>query len=177
MKAKWKEQQSLQGEKNQNKTKENRTMFPVCSFPHSRSPAPWKGSCLKLGIQFGGCAVSSSVLKQRKIQFALDKCGQSCESEVSFLRQQRRKKRYEWGRQVGSLCMGGLSGSTPLRGPLQVIHLSYVLLLDGCTGRYYFGFISIFASLPAFLSLVPIYHTKIHAIFWDLYVGCPDMYS
>ena len=64
-----------------------------------------------------------------------------------------------------------------LRGPFQVIHLSYVLLLDGCTGRYYFGFISIFASLPAFLSLVPIYHTKIHAIFWDLYVGCPDMYS
>ena len=73
----------------------NKTMLPVFSLPHSRSPAPWRGSCQKIRIQFGGCVV-----------------GQSSISAGSFLRQQGWKRRYEWGRWIDTLCVGGCSEST-----------------------------------------------------------------
>jgi len=117
------------------------------------------------------------LLKQRKIQFLLDKNGQSCVSADSFLRPQGWKRRYEWGRWVDTLCVGGCSESTHS----SCSSPDYPFLLFSSSSwlyqGHYFGFINLCASSPVFLSLVLISHTKTYAIVWDLYVECPDMYS
>lgn len=117
------------------------------------------------------------LLKQRKIQFVLDKDGQSCISSGSFLRPQGWKRRHEWGRWVDTLCVGGCSEST--HSSCSSPDYSFILFSSSSWlyQGHYLGFINLCSSSPVFLSLVLIYHTKTYAIVWDLYVECPDMYS
>lgn len=69
------------------------------------------------------------------------------------------------GEQCNPLCGSTIFGAhTFFSAPLQVVHFSYVLLLDGCMGRHCFGFISLCAFLLPFFSLLCMLHTKSHGI-------------
>lgn len=155
----------------------NKTMLPVFSLPHSRSPAPWRGSCPKIRIQFGGCVVLQFFIEAKE-NTVCSWQGWTVKYICRFIPQTTGMKEKIW---VGKV------NRHPLCGRMLWIHTSFVFLSRLFISPiffsrwlyqgHYFGFISLCAFSPVFLSLLLIYHIKTYAIVWDLYVEFPDTHS